>query len=85
MNIVQLRLYNDSFCKLVIDTVSSVLDRNGHSASASGYYGNRLTAVTTKRKEKCMKLLIVNQNLSDYVLSPNLSLPEIHIARTVLS
>lgn len=85
MDIVQLRLYNDSFCKLVIDTVSSVLDRNGHSASASGYYGNWLTAITTERKEKGVKLIVVNKNFSDNMFSSDISISEIHIACTILS
>lgn len=56
--------YN-SFCELVVDVISSVLDRNDTSAFEVGDNGDGFAAVASEREQECIKLFVVGVDLND--------------------
>ena len=71
-------LHDDGFGQLLIKGVSSVFDRHGTAASATGYYGDRLTAVTAQRKQKCVQLLVIGIDTGDNIFLTLLGSRQIH-------
>ena len=60
-------LNQNSLCQLIVDAVSSVLDRYGTALASFFDDGDRFALVATEREEEGVELLVVGHDLFDYV------------------
>ena len=72
-------LNQDSFCQLIVDVISSVLDGDGTTASSAGDDRDRFAAVAAEREEEGVELFVIRIDLFDDIFLSFDCVPECHI------
>ena len=74
-------IWSDNNClrQLIVDVVSAVLDGNCTAVLPPCDNGDRFTAVTAQRKQKCIQLFIISFDPLNNVLFAFLCMRQIHM------